>query len=182
VRGDVAPASAPRVGARQVQQAVGQAPEEAAVDRALERLAVRGEQRQQPRQIRGGPLAFQVALGEADVARAQDAREGGAAAHFQVGTRAVGPAEGAPHAARKGDVQPAVLQALQRAQDEGGTHRCCSSARAAGLAKKGARFAHRRSACQWMRAMMAKVMNGWARRAAARRARVSGRGVPEMLV
>jgi len=155
---------------------------EASVEWALERLAVRGEQRKQPRQVCGRPLALEVAFGEADVARAQDAREGGAAAHLEIGARAVACSKGAALAARQGELQPPVLQALQRAQDEGGAHRDSSSALAAGFAKKGTRFTHRRNACQWMRAMTAKVMNGCASRATARRARVSGRGVPEMLV
>jgi hypothetical protein len=181
MRCDVAPAPGARVGAREVQQPVGDATEDAAVERLLERLAVRGQQRQQARQVRGGPIALQIALGEADVARAQDAREGGAAAHLEVGARPA-TAKGTARAVRQAHFQPAVLQALERAQHERGAHRVGSSAGAGGLAKKGTRFTHRRSACQWMRAMMAKVMKGWVRQATARRARVSGCGCPEMLV
>ena len=125
-------------------------------------------------EVEGG-YAFQFRVG------AQDAGEGLAVAHLEVGA-CVALAEGAPLAARQRDFQAAALQPLERAQDQGGAHRESASAGGTGLRKNGTRFSHRRRACQWMRPMIAKVMSGWVRKAAPSRARVSGCGRPEMLV
>ncbi len=144
MRRDVAPAAAPGVRMQCMHQAMRDAPESAAAQRAVERRAVACEQREQAGQVVAGPVAVEPALGEADVARVHDAVECAPVAHRERGARAAR-TEVEYGAVGQRYLQASMGEALQGSQDgargernagadQGGCiHRVTSSSGSAGL-------------------------------------------------
>ena len=113
---DVAAAARAGVAVEQVAQAVGQPPPPAAIDQRFERVAVGHQQAQQVGQVGGAPVLGDIALGQANVARAQHCSKHPPVVQTHAGVWVLATAQLQDLAIGQFQVQRAVLQALQQAQ------------------------------------------------------------------
>jgi len=112
------------VAIQQMLDAVGQATQPAAVNRALDFLAVDDEQLQQVGQVRRGPVAGDVAFGKTDVARTQRGAAGLPVVQVQAGQGRAAGAEALQRAVGQLQRQRAVFQAAQHFQGGARGARC----------------------------------------------------------
>ena len=142
VRVDVAAGLCPGVAVQQVADTVHEATDEGAVDQPVCRFAVAQEERQEPREVRGGPVAGDVRLREADVAAGECRADDVPVVQLEVGGMRVAPgAETRALAVGKAHVGAAVLKVLEQAQREPAMRRKARSVDAAGVGKD--EFVHR---------------------------------------